>query len=145
MLYNTWYYGLHSALLLIIVSVVTSKHTQSLVWSQRAVCTVLFLMAELYRCPSAVDDVREGRNCTCRFCSAICLHELYNLLSVVRKHIGKITCFGMPKSVRSPHAWLEAAPPSSPLSPVSELVSLPRPCLPRMDVFGGGVFTGGRM
>ena len=28
--------------------------------SQRAVCTVLLLMAELYRCPSAVDDVRDG-------------------------------------------------------------------------------------
>ena len=27
---------------------------------QRAVCTVLFLMAELYRCPSDVDNVREG-------------------------------------------------------------------------------------
>ena len=70
------------------MSVVTSKQTQSLVWSQRAVCTVLFLMAELYRCPNAVDDVREGRNCTCQFSSAICW-VLYNLLSVVRKHMGK--------------------------------------------------------
>ena len=93
------------------MSVVTSKQTQSLVCSQRAVCTVLFLMAELYRCPSAVDDVREGRSCTCRFCSAICLHGLYNLLSVVRKHMEKLTCFRMSKSVRSPHAWLKAAPP----------------------------------
>ena len=25
-----------------------------------SVCTVPFLMAELYKCPSAVDDVREG-------------------------------------------------------------------------------------
>ena len=33
-------------------------------------------------------------------------------------------------------------PPPCPLpSPVSELVLLPRPCLPRMEVFGGGVFT----
>ena len=72
----TRYFGRHGALLLIIISFVTSKQTQSLVWSQRtvctvlflmalvwsqrAVCTVLFLMAELYRCPSAVDDVREG-------------------------------------------------------------------------------------
>ena len=56
----TRYFGRHGALLLIIISVATSKQTQSLVWSQRAVCTVLFLMAELYRCPSAVDDVREG-------------------------------------------------------------------------------------
>ena len=128
------------------MSVVTSKQTQSLVWSQRAVCTVvLFLMAELYICPSAVDDVREGRNCTCRFCSAICLHGLYNLLSIVLKHTVKLTCFGISKSVRSPNAWLKAAPPSSPLSPVSELVSFPRPYLPRMEVFGGGVFTGGRM
>ena len=59
-MYNTRYYGLHGALLLIIMSVVISQQTQSLVWSQRAVCTVLFLMAELYRCPSAIDDVREG-------------------------------------------------------------------------------------
>ena len=59
-MYNTRYYGLHGASLLIIMSVVTSKQTQPLVWSQRAVCTVPFLMAELYRCPSAVDDVREG-------------------------------------------------------------------------------------
>ena len=67
------------------MSVVTSKQTQSLVWSQRAVCTVLFLMAELYRCPSAVDDVHEGRNCTCRFCSAICwsctIYCLYSSVS----------------------------------------------------------------
>ena len=28
------------------------------------------------------------------------------------------------------------------LSPVSEMVSLPGPCLPRTDVFGGGVVTG---
>ena len=139
------YYGLHGALLLIIMSVVTSKQTQSLVWSQRAVCMVLFLMAELYRCPRAVGDIREGRNCTCRFCSAICLHGLYNLLPVVHKHMGKVTCFGMSKSVRSSHGWLEAAPPPSPLSPVSELVSLPCPCLPRIEVLGGGVFTGGRM
>ena len=69
-------FGRHGALLLIIISFVTSKQTQSivwsqrtvctvlflmaLVWSQRAVCTVLFLMAELYRCPSAIDDVRES-------------------------------------------------------------------------------------
>ena len=62
------------------MSLQANKQTQSLVWSQRAVCTVLFLMAELYRCPSAADDVREGRNCTCRFCSAISLHGLYNLI-----------------------------------------------------------------
>ena len=42
------------------MNVVTSQQTQSLVWSQRAVCTVPFLMAELYRCPGAIDDVREG-------------------------------------------------------------------------------------
>ena len=41
----TRYFGRHGALLLIIINVVTSKQTQSLVWSQRAVCTVLFLMA----------------------------------------------------------------------------------------------------
>ena len=79
---------------------------------------------------------------------------LYHLLSVVGKHIGKLTCFGMSKSVRSPPAWLKAAPPpawlkanppSSPLLPASELVSLPCPCLPRVEVFGGGVFTGGEM
>ena len=72
----TRYFGRHGALLLIIISVVTSKQSQSFVWSQRAVGTVLllmalvwsqqavrtvlFLMAELYRCSSAVDDVREG-------------------------------------------------------------------------------------
>ena len=63
----------------------------------------------------------------------------------------KPICFGILKSVRSPpvclkvsppSAWLEAAPPSSPLLPASELVSLPRPCLPRMEMFGGGVFIG---
>ena len=123
------------------MSVVTSKQTQSLVWSQRAVCTVPFLMAELYRCPSAADCVREGLivragsalPSVCMGCTFIvCCAQTY----------GKLTCSGMSKSVRSPHAWLQAAPPpSSPLSPVSELVSLPRPCLPRMGVFGGGVFT----
>ena len=36
----------------------------------------------------------------------------------------------------------ESRPPPCPLpSPVSEMVFLPRPCLPRMEVFGGGVFT----
>ena len=67
------------------------------------------------------------------------------LLSVVRKHKGNSPALGYEKSIRSPNAWLKAAPPSSRLSPVSELVSLPRPCLPRMEVFGGGVFTGERM
>ena len=90
-------FGRHGALLLIIISVVTSKQTQSLVWSQRvvctvlflmalvwsqrAVCTVLFLMAELYRCPSAVDDVREGvivragsaLSSVCMGCTIYCL------------------------------------------------------------------------
>ena len=121
--------------------------------SQRAVCTVLFLMAELCRCPSTVDDVRDGCNCTRKFCSAI-RWVLYSLLSVVRKHMEKPTCFRISKSVRSPPAWLkvspppawlEAAPPSSLLLSASELVSLPRPCLPRMEVFGGGIFIGGGM
>ena len=36
------------------------EQTNTVSVSQRAVCTVPFLMAELYRCPSAVDDVRES-------------------------------------------------------------------------------------
>ena len=38
--------------------------------------------------PSAVDDVRDGCNCTHKLCSAI-RWVLYNLSSVVRKHMGK--------------------------------------------------------
>ena len=65
-------------------------------------------------------------------------------MSTVRTR-NRLTCLGISKSVRSPNKWLRAAPPSPPVLPVSELVSLPRPCLPRMDVFGGGVVAGVRV
>ena len=58
----------------------------------------------LYKRPSAA-GVREGRKCTCPFCSTICLHGLYNLV-ICCAHTKRLTCFGIPKSVRSPNAWL---------------------------------------
>ena len=36
--------------------------------------------------------VRKGRNCTCPFCSALCLHGLYTL-SLLCAH-GRLTCLG---------------------------------------------------
>ena len=66
------------------------------------------------------------------------------LMSSVRKR-NQLTCLGMSKSVRSPDAWLLFIPPTSPVSYVSELASLLRPYLPRTDVLGGGVVTGGKV
>ena len=40
------------------------------------------------RTPSAVDDVRDGYNCTHKLCSAL-RWVLYNLSSAVRKHMGQ--------------------------------------------------------
>ena len=95
-------------------------------------------MAELYRCPSAVDDVREGviiragfaLQSICMGCTIYCLlyANIYGKTHLLRD-CTESTCLA------------ESRPPSSPLSPVSELVLLPRPCLPRMEVFDGGVFT----
>ena len=65
-------------------------------------------------------------------------------MSTVRKR-NQLTCLRMSKSVRSPDAWLRAAPLSSPMSSVSELVSLSRPYLPRTNVLGSGVAAGGRV
>ena len=96
-------------------------------------------MAELYRCPSAVDDVREG--VIVRAGSALpsicmgCLIYCFLCANIYGKAYLLRDC---PESA----CLVESRPPpSSPSSPASELVSLPRPCLPRMEVFGGGVFT----
>ena len=96
-------------------------------------------MAEPFICPSAVDDVREGVILRagsalppiCMGCTMYCLlcANIYGKTYLLRD-CPESTCLAESRP-----------PPSSPLSPVSELVSLPRPCLPRMEVFGGGVFT----
>ena len=58
-------------------------------------------------------------------------------LSPGRKR-NNLTCFGTSKSVRSPDPWLWISSPSA-VSAVSAFASLPRSCLPRTDVLGGGV------
>ena len=87
--------------------------------------------------PSAVDAIR--------------WHVVQYIIYCASAYGKKLTCFGISKSVRSPpvwlkvsppSAWLGAAPPSSPSLPASEPVSLPRPCLPRMEMFGGGGIIG---
>ena len=107
--------------------------------SQRAVCTLLFLMAELYRCSSAVDDVREGvlvragsaLPSVCMGCTIYCLSGvIIRETHLLRDKLSGVHMLG----------W-KPLPPCPLPSPVSELVLLPRPCLPRMEVFGGRVFT----
>ena len=88
--------------------VCTVLFLMALVWSQRAVYTVLFLMAELYRCPSAVDDVREGAivrggsalPSICMGCTIYCLS-----CAIIRKtHLLRTNC---PESI----SLAESRPP----------------------------------
>ena len=144
----------------------TRKQTQFLVWSQRAACTLLFIMAFVWsqRAICAVlflmAELCRRRVPSMMYVMGVIVLTSYALPSVGCCTIYHLLCvsiwekthlLGISKSVRSPpvwlkvafpSAWLEAAPPSSPLLPASEPVSLPRPCLPRMEMFGGGVIIG---